>query len=187
MSDGIPADVAEAENLPQPDYQSSLETARSSGFSWSDIWNHLTSSTAAADQAGYTQDDIDQHLGFQPPDAFEARSLASWATTQAADPTTLDDMEAGKVDLAANPAMRQEYIDALKAGEVKGPLDFAQRYAAAAVGAAHDVHGLDDEAGDAHLAAASAAAAGLAPSLPTREALADATVALDPDDPKQTR
>src|SRR6202022_144886 len=131
----------------QPDYQSSLEAARSSGYSWSDIWSHLTGATAAADAAGYTQPEIDKHLGFQPPEAFEARALASWATTHAADPGVLDDMAAGKVDLTGNPAMRTEYVDALKAGEVKGPVDFSERYAAAAVGAAHDVHNLDDTAG----------------------------------------
>ncbi len=162
------------------DYQSSLEAARSSGYSWNDIWSHLTGATAAAAQVGYTQPEIDQHLGFKDPAGFEAGAKASWATTMASDPAVLDDMAAGKVDLTANPAVRSEYVDALKAGEVKGPLDFSERYGAAAVGAAHDVHGLDDADGDAHLAAASAAAAGLATALPTREDLADATVALDP-------
>src|ERR1700676_2524396 len=124
----------------QPDYQASLEAARSSGYSWSDIANHLFSATTAADQAGYTQSEIDKHLGFVDPAGFEAGAKASWATAMASDPAVLDNMAAGKVDLTANPNVRSEYVDALKAGEVKGPLDFSERYGAAAVGAVNDVH-----------------------------------------------
>src|SRR5690242_13065874 len=146
------------------DYQGSLELARAAGYSWGDIHNHINRATAEADGEGYTQDEIDAHLGFQSPADFEARAIASWAPTMADDPTIVDGLEAGapKLDLGANTNLRSEYVDALKAGEVRGPLDFAERYGAAAVGAAHDVHGLDDAAGDAHLAAASFAAAGLA-------------------------
>ncbi len=178
MSDGLEASLLAPEPDEQPDYQSSLEKARGAGFQWSDIWSHLFSSTAEADKAGYTQPEIDQHLGFADPAGAEARMKASWATTIASDPAVLDDMADGKVDLATNPDMRTAYTEALKNGEVKGPQDFAERYGASAVAAAHEVHGLDDQDGSTHLAAASAAAGELAPTLPTREDLADATVAL---------
>jgi hypothetical protein len=160
------------------DYQSLLERARSAGFSWGEIGNHVASSTAAAADAGYTQPEIDQHLGFVDPAGFESSAKASWATAMADDPALIDGLADGKINLAENPNVTAEYVKALQEGSVRGPLDFAERYGAAAVGAAHDVHGLDDEDGDKHLAAASAAAQGLAGNLPTREDLADATLAI---------
>src|SRR5712691_882723 len=152
------------ETAPAPDYQASLETARSNGYDWASIWNWIAQGTTTAADYGYTQGEIDTHLGLKDPSDFEERAKNSWANHMAADPKELDNL-AGvepKIDLTANPGLADDYAKALLAGEVKGPQDFAERYAAQAVGAAHDIHGRDDAGADARLAAGWASATGLA-------------------------
>src|SRR5712691_608118 len=171
------------ETAPAPDYQASLETARSNGYDWASIWNWIAQGTTTAADYGYTQGEIDTHLGFKDPSAFEDRARTSWTAHMAADPKAIDDLAKPepKIDLTANPGLAGDYAQALLAGEVKGPQDFAERYAAQAIDAAHSAHGLDDADIDARLAAGWASATGLAAALPTREDLADATVAVGGD------
>jgi hypothetical protein len=173
-----------------PDYQSSLETARSAGYSWPEIQNHVAQGTLAAADVGYTQDEIDAHLGFAPPDRFELRARDSWAAQMAAEPTVLDALAPPNpsLDLSLNPNHRRAYADALLAGEVRSPRDFSLRYAAAALAAAHDVHELDASDPDAVAArqrAAGLAADGLAPFLPDREDLTDATLSVGSADARE--
>src|ERR1700680_5138820 len=87
----------------QPDYQASLEKARGSGWDWGSIWAHITGATSAAADAGYTQPEIDQHLGFTDPAPFENAAKGSWASAMATDPGLVTDMANGNVNLAANP------------------------------------------------------------------------------------
>src|SRR5229473_3073257 len=137
------------------DYQTKLETARTAGWSWGDIFGHIGAATLTAANAGYSQREIDDHLGFADPAGFEYRAASSWAQWRAANPD--------KPPVASeNPATRSDYAEALKAHEVKGPVDFMERYTDAAPG-------VDFEDAQA-----------LERTLPTREDLADATVALSP-------
>lgn len=164
-------------------YQDSLEDARTAGYPWSEIRGHIAQGTAAAADVGYNDAEIDAHLGFAEPAGFERDARNGWAKQMAQNPellTGLTDPDP-KVDLSLSSDMAADYTQALLDGEVKGPQDFARRYAAAALNAAHELHGADGsepEVMAARRGAATVAAAELAAKLPSREDLADATVAL---------
>ncbi len=184
-------DVASAgDTFPVPDYQGSLEESRAAGYSWPEIQNHVSAGTLAAADAGYSQGEIDQHLGFADPTLFSMKAEHSWAAQMAADPKVLDGIAASEpsLDLSDNPEHRRAYADALLNGEVKGPRDFALRYAGAALTAAHDMHDLD--AGDPDAVRArqdvgGQAANALTPYLPNREDLVDATLSLGSGDARE--
>lgn len=157
--------------------------ARASGYSWGDIFDHISQSTDAALQQGYTQDEVDRHLGYQDPADFKARSTNGWAATMANDPKILDGLASlqPELDLTQSPSLLSDYSRAILNREVKGPQDFAEHYAAAALEAAHDIHGLDDSNLDdvhARQAAGAMAADQVAAQLPANRDLTDAALSL---------
>jgi len=191
----LPASNTSGEEVSIPGYrpsgfQDGLENARQYGYAWSAIHDHLAQSTLAAMDYGYSENEIDRHLGFNDPSDFEGRTRDSWAKQFASDPDLLTELSAPgpKLDLTMNPSLRQDYADALLKGDVKGPRDFAERYAAAALNAAHELHGLDasdNEVLTNRRAMAAEQARRLALMLPNREDLADGAVALSGGDPNQ--
>ncbi len=159
--------------------------ARRAGYSWPEINDHIATSTATALDAGYSLNEISRFLGRQDPTAFEDRSRAQWTGAMAADPTMLADISRGDLSLDAIPSMRSDYAAALLNDEVRGPLDFAYRYAAAALDVAHSDLGVDDSNAQVvrqKQAQAAGAAEAAAAGLPTREDLVDATLALTTGD-----
>lgn len=169
-------------------YQDGLERAREYGYQWAAIQDHFAQSTLAALDYGYTAEEIDRHLGFNDPSDFEDRTRESWARQFARDPELLTGLSAPdpKLDLTMNPDVRRDYVDALLGDNVKGPQDFALRYGAAALNAAHELHGVDaSDPGAMRLRrqVVANAAGEMIARLPRREDLADATVSLAGGDP----
>jgi hypothetical protein len=178
-----PSEEEYIEPPPAANYQGAIEDARGAGYQWSEIRGHIAQGTAAAADAGYNDAEIDAHLGFADPAGFERDARNGWAKQMAQNPELLTGLTAPepKIDLSLSPDMASDYTRALLNGEVKGPQDFARRYAAAALNAAHELHGADATDPDVMAArrdAATEAATELAAGLPSREDLADATVAL---------
>src|SRR5713226_8694802 len=95
------------------DYQSSLEDARSAGHSWGDIWNWVAQGTAEADRQGYTQAEIDEHLGFKDPEGFEDSAKASWGKAMADNPKIVEGLASTdpKLDVYDNVDLRSDYVN----------------------------------------------------------------------------
>ena len=147
------------------------DAARAAGYSWQDIDAHIGPAQVAAQDAGYTQDEINQYLGYASPDAMVSRNTQAWAQVQHYDPKTLQPTSDGALDLTANPNWKGDYAAALLRGEVKGPKDFADNYAASAITASG--------AKNPQLLAAGAAGADqMASQLPGRRDLTDAALSL---------
>lgn len=156
--------------------------ARHAGWSWGDIGSYIADATSTALGLGYTPGEVDKHLGRPDPKGQEDHAQATWSGAFAEDPSVLNMvMPGGNLDLTANPNFRSDYAAALLNGEVRGPQDFADGQAAAALSAAHDLHGVDDtnmqdvreKQAQAGLAAGTAA-----DDLPTKEDLTDAALSL---------
>lgn len=145
--------------------------ARQAGYSWDDIDEHIAGASEQAVNEGYTPEEIRSYLGGSDPAPFDNRVTQQWRHQLATDPA-LD-----VSDLAANPTMRSDYASALRQGQVSGPRDFADRYAAAMLGAS----GSSEVGGAAH------AADDLEAQLPAKRDFTDAAIALGGDDVGKTR
>ncbi|HKS88366.1 MAG TPA: hypothetical protein VJR70_02895, partial [Stellaceae bacterium] len=158
--------------------------ARAAGHSWRDIDDYVGARSQQAIDNGFSQRDIDREiLDYRDPAGFIDRSKQGWAATLGADPDLLNGLAGPQpqLDLTQSPTLTSDYARAVMDREVKGPLDFADHYAAAALDAAHDVLGLDDSNLDdvrARQSAGAAAADMLAPSLPSTRDLTDAGLSL---------
>ncbi|MGH3513225.1 MAG: hypothetical protein ACRDRB_13220, partial [Pseudonocardiaceae bacterium] len=144
-----------------------------------DLQNQLNASasvSAAADPEKY-KDFIEPppEGAVTPLEAMSAGRISQYGGV----PTPLPQMPAAdapaysnKIDFIEPPA-RGAYVDALKSNAVSSPLDFAERYAGAYLGAS----GQDDPT-DAQHAAVVRAAGSLAQSLPTDRDLTDTAIAI---------
>lgn len=180
MSDATTIDTPEVE--PQAPSDPYAE-ARAAGYGWGEIFDHVATASDEALRQGYSQDEIDQHLGFRDPKEFLERAKSGWASTIAGQPQILDGLSGAQpeLDLTQSPTLASDYARAILNKEVKGPQDFADHYAAAALDAAHNIWGLDDSNLDAVRArqfAGAAAADALAPTLPANTDLTDAALSL---------
>ena len=166
-------------NPPEPvPYLDTLAEARSAGHSWEEIHNFQGQQHGAAYAAGYTQEEIDAHLGYQDQQPFERRAETSWNFAVPEDERFLSGLTAPepRVDLSLSPSFRDDYAQALLDQEVRDPRDFAYAYAGAALRAA------DADFADVRLrAAAGFGAEEAARGLPTPEELTDAAVAVAPE------
>ncbi len=174
---------------PSPDQDMSaggaMAQARAAGHSWDQINTHIAGASQEAANAGYSQDEIDQHLGYRDPSSMQDRLRAQWTAHMTGNPDVLKDFAAPepKLDLTANPTWRSDYSRALLAGEVKGPRDFSDQYAAAALDTAHDTLGLDrgnTGAYKARVDAAAGASDAMLPQLPSHRDLIDSAISLAP-------
>jgi hypothetical protein len=149
--------------------------ARAAGYSWGEIWDHIAGATQTALGFGYTEPEVDRHLGYRapPPGSYAAQ----WGGLFSADPGLRDGAvaEEPKLDLAVSPTLASDYAEALRNREVKGPRDFTDAYAAAAMAEADDG---DESMLLQRQAVAAGAANAIVPFLPTNEDLTDATLAL---------
>lgn len=155
--------------------------ARSAGYDWSDINDHVAQASDAAQQAGYEPIDIDQYLGFKDPWEFAQRATGTWASNFAMNPDLLAQLQNPQqpFDMTQDPNLARNYADAMKAGEVKNPQDFADRYAAAAV----EQTGLQEgetpkDLYKRRLQAAASGSAQLGQLLPSRSDTTDAALSL---------
>lgn len=168
-----------------------IEQARAAGYSWDEIGDHVAASTDAAMAEGYTQADVDQHLGYADPSEFEQRSRQQWAAHMASNPDVLDKLSGPDPQLSLiHDDTASHYAQALANREVKGPQDFSDRYAAAALSAAHDVMGLD--ASDPNTVrirqqAGAAAATELTSQLPADRDFTDASLSVGTQNYDATR
>lgn len=163
-----------------------LTQARADGHEWGDINSHLAQGSLDAHNEGYTQQEIDTHLGYNTGDFHPA--MKQLATARLSDdPDVLNDIHSGSpFEL---PAMREDYAAALMNGTAKGPNDYASGVAAATLDAAHNALGLDDSdpaMTRRRAAMAQDAADGLAETLPRPGDLVDAALHLSNGDPEPT-
>lgn len=178
------SDLATTLDAPEPEPQAPSDPfaeARAAGYGWGDIFDHVAKATDTALQQGYTQDEVDRHLGYRDPADFKDRARAGWASAIANEPQILDNLGGSQpqLDLTRSPTLASDYAQALLNREVKGPQDFAEHYAAAALDAAHD--SLDDSdlnSVRARQAAGAQAADALSASLPSNSDLTDAALSL---------
>lgn len=100
-----------------------MVAARLNDHSWSDIYKYIADGQQRALSYGHTQGDVDSYLGYPDPKPMDDALRQSWTTrlAQEEDPKALD----LKRD---DPALRGEYADAISAGAVKTPMEFAARY-----------------------------------------------------------
>lgn len=164
-----------------------MTAARAEGYDWNDIGTHLGRATSAAADEGYTQDEIDKHLGYETS-GFHGNAKQLATAEFSSNPDMLPAIGAGdpKLDLGT-PQMRGQYANALMDGTVKGPGDFANGYAAAALDAAHSIFGLDSSNPDmvrSRQAAAQTSADDIASGLPGAPDLIDAALHLSMGDPE---
>lgn len=153
--------------------------ARAAGYSWGEIWDHVAGATKTALDFGYTEREVDQHLGYNDPAPAQARGQAQWANEVAANPKLVEDFGGPepKLDLTHSQTLMSDYATALRNREAKGPRDFAGGYADAAMKAIGDTGNLADEVDlNRRQLAAQTAAQQLIPFLPTNEDLTDATL-----------
>ena len=147
------------------------EAARSAGYSWSDIFSYIGKATQAAMSLGYSQDQVDQHLGADPAKA-DQDAKDTWTGHMAENPDLLDDAKNAQLDLSLSPTFRQDYADALTNRTVLGPADFSYRYAAGALSAAQDNFGMptdDAQTLQTQQRALAVGAEGAMAGLPTNE------------------
>lgn len=168
-----------------------IEQARANGYSWDEIGDHVAGSTAEAMAEGYTQGEVDQHLGYTDPSGFEQRSREQWTDRLAQNPDLLAKLSGPAPQLSLiHEDTADHYAQALANREVKGPQDFSDRYAAAALSAAHDTLGLD--ASDPNTAsirqqAGASAATELAAQLPADRDFTDASLSVGTQNYDATR
>lgn len=72
---------------PSLEHHEDLTTARLAGYSWPEIDGDLQQRTATAYRAGYTQQEIDAHLGYIEPQGLQTDLDRYWQQQVAADPT----------------------------------------------------------------------------------------------------
>lgn len=108
-----------------------LTRARMAGYSWPEIRDHIAAATAAAISFGYTEPEIDAHLGYKPAPTSDYRN--SWVGALALDPMLGASIADGDLDLTANPKFRSDYARAVYDNSTRGPADFARDYASAAL------------------------------------------------------
>lgn len=181
-----PYDYIEPPAAPTPQQPADPQTkARAAGYSWPEIDDHIARATQVAFANGYDQEDIDRHLGYSSPDSFIGRARDQWSSRMASDPSIIEKLTGPQPELdIAGPDAAQAYAAALQNREVKGPQDFAEHYAAAALDAAHNVIGLepgDDQTVQAKKLAAAQAADSLAAGLPGARDVTDAALSLQTD------
>lgn len=86
----------EAPTTPPPvPLQEQQTSARLSGYTWDDIQNHLSDRTSEALSAGYSQREIDDHLGLPDPAPLQDKLNAGWLNRTTQDPdwlTRLDNL-----------------------------------------------------------------------------------------------
>jgi hypothetical protein len=108
------------DDLP-PSVRDNMAEARLNGYGWDEINGHIEDSTDTALASGYTQPEIDAHLGYQPlpyiPELHE--EVGKWAETE---PHTKDDPE------PISPPIAQAYANAMRDGAAKDPTDFASNF-----------------------------------------------------------
>lgn len=130
------ADEAAAYQIPPSlEHHEDLTTARLNGYSWQDIDSDLARRSAAAYGVGYTQPEIDSHLGYIEPRGLQTDLERSWLYQTAADPalvtglqgvprsalTPLDGLSASRMaSYAGLPAP-----DAMDAEPAAGPAPFS--------------------------------------------------------------
>ena len=139
----IPTNVVD---LPDTPLEKST-AARLEGYTWPEIDGHIAQARKTADAFGYTQQQVDDHLGYRDPSPLQDKlALDATARMQDHEPgdnpieTASGDLfKQTKDGLVANPvtsAVRQDYADALNDGQVKSQQDFAQAAADAVAQAA---------------------------------------------------
>lgn len=160
--------MAEYTTPPPVPVQDAMAQARAAGHSWPEVQNAVVQPQIAAAKAGFTQDQIDEHL--HTPSAQPVHDQLHIHVAQ----TTAEPGEAPILSVPNNdvpgisaapekpvevsPAVRQIYANGLVAGQVQGPSDFAKAYT------------------DAHLSAGATAPhteAELTANLPTNADLTD--------------
>ncbi len=154
---------AEDYGLTAPVAQDAMTEARLQGHPWGDIMGWLGDASNAAAGEGYQQHEVDQFLGYKDPTALRA-GLALTANDEQREPLPEPPLlETGLPDLSKPTeipeGVPQSYADAMAAGEVKGPADYAQHYADMTGGSPN-------------------AAAALASQLPTFEDATDHAIAI---------
>jgi len=157
---------------------SDLETlARAEGFGWDEINDVIQSGTTAAGAQGYSQDEIDSYLGFDPVGVSVRAERAVGAV-----PPTPHDPTGGMLDLSGYD-WRGGYAAALMSGETRGSYDWADSVAAAAL----DRMEIADPTTREHsLGWAARAGDWIATQLPGRREFTDAALDVSgahPDDP----
>lgn len=156
-------------------------TARANGYSWGEIDNHIASRSAEAAQAGYTQDQIDEHLGYQPPSGMLERARRNFANTMASSNATLDGLSSEDPELLLGGATTQsDYANAIANNEIKGPQDFSDHYAAEALNSAAQSLSspLSDQQTQSWLKAGASAADDLAQTLPSPRDFTDSALSI---------
>lgn len=124
---------AEDYGLTKPTAQDAMTEARLQGHSWGDIMGYLGDAANAAAEQGYQPHEVDQFLGYKDPTALRA-GLRLAASDENREPLPEPPLlETGLPDLS-KPAeipegVPQSYADAMAAGEVRGPQDYARHYA----------------------------------------------------------
>ena len=131
-----PAPIEPPLDLPDTPLEKST-AARLEGYTWPEIDGHIAQARQTADAFGYSQQQVDDHLGYRDPSPLIGK-LALDATTRMQDHQPGDNpvetasgdlFKQTKDGLVANPvtpAVRQDYADALNDGQVKSQQDFAQ-------------------------------------------------------------
>src|SRR5579859_7829795 len=107
--------------------------ARDDGYSWPEIDQHLADFRDRANQFGYADSDVDNHLGFQDASASFEQSAARWQQTLADTPDIPDKLQNPGLKFDSGVPWntedqgqyRDDYLRALLNGTVKGPQDFA--------------------------------------------------------------
>lgn len=93
---------------------------RLAGYSWDDINDHVDQATNTALAAGYTQPEIDAHLGYGDPSAL-AGAIQGILPEE---PPTV-----GKEPAPLDQRVSELYATGMRDGQLKGPRDFASMYA----------------------------------------------------------
>lgn len=168
---------AEQFGPPVPDVIAKSTAARLAGHDWPDINGYVANKTVEAAAQGYTQAEVDQHLGYPPPQVLTGnfKSMMTDHAEEAQD-TSLPGVTGGVITPTDNPekpvnvgplpeAARLAYSDAISSGATKGPNDFATSFTATAM----------DTSGDTK---APAAAPEIAAQLPNPQDVTDYAIAI---------
>lgn len=96
--------------------------ARLAGYTWGAVNDHLDTATDQALAAGYSQSEIDSHLGYQDP----APLTSALSQVAPEEPPPPSDTPA-----PLDPFIPQAYADAMRSGHAAGPEDFSETLASA--------------------------------------------------------
>jgi hypothetical protein len=117
-----------------------MASARLNGYNWPEIDGHINQVRTIANQFGYSQDEVDAHLGYKPglSNRLADGIMQNLANAEPTD-TTLKTASGGFINPTSNPEkpydvgpippdVRHDYATAVIQGDAKGPHDFATAY-----------------------------------------------------------